>query len=70
MLTKKSKNARMGSGKGKYFRSCFTIKRNQSFIEFKNFDYYYINFFKKRIYYRLNIQLIPLIKKFKLLTIV
>ena len=64
-LTKKSKNARMGSGRGRYLRACFVIKRNQSFLEFKNFDYHYICFLRKRIYYKLNIKLILLSRSFK-----
>jgi len=69
LLTKKSKNARMGSGKGKYVRCGFVLKPNSSFIEFKNYDYYFINWIKKRIYYKLNIFFYVLIKNFKLLKV-
>jgi ribosomal protein L16/L10AE len=67
ILTKKSKNARMGSGKGKYLRSSFLLKKNKSFIEFKLYDYYYICALKIRIYQKLNINLKTLIFKSKLL---
>ena len=62
LLTKKSKNARMGSGKGKYLRTCFLLKKNKTFMEFKNFDYYYLCALKKRIYFKLNIKFIILNK--------
>lgn len=68
LLTKKSKNARMGSGKGKYLRACFVIKKNQSLIEFKNFDYFYLCSLKKRIHFKINITLMVLAKNFKKLT--
>jgi len=64
-LTKKSKNARMGSGRGRYIRSAFVLKTNSSFIEFKNYDYYFLGWIKKRIYYKLNIFFFILIKNFK-----
>lgn len=57
----------MGSGRGKYLRTCFVIKRNKSFIEFKNFDYHYICSLRKRIYYKLSIELTLLAKNFKYL---
>lgn len=44
--TKKSKNARMGSGKGKFVRKSYTLKARQSFLEFK--------FFKKNWYVTFN----------------
>lgn len=34
-FTKKSKNARMGSGKGKYVRRASSVLPNQSFLEFR-----------------------------------
>lgn len=34
-FTKKSKNARMGSGKGKYVRRAATVLPNQTFMEFR-----------------------------------
>ena len=68
-LTKKSKNARMGSGKGKYVRSAFLIKKNQSLLEFKNFDYYYISILKLKIYYKLNINLTLLSNSFKIFSV-
>jgi hypothetical protein len=59
----------MGSGRGKYCRSAFVIRPRLSFIEFRNFDYNFIHFLKNKIYFKLNISLLVLIKKFKLLKV-
>lgn len=69
LLTKKSKNARMGSGKGKYYRACFVLKPNHSFIEFKNYDYYMVCWLRSRIFFKINMHLLVLVKNFKHLTI-
>ena len=36
-FTKKSKNARMGSGNGKFVRRAFTVPANSSLLEFRGF---------------------------------
>ncbi len=54
-LTKKSKNARMGSGKGKFVRKAYTIAQNKLFIEFKNVKNVWILNFKK--YYKIKYNL-------------
>lgn len=46
-FTKKSKNARMGSGKGKYVRRASTVLPNQSFVEFKYIKRFWVFNFKK-----------------------
>lgn len=53
-LTKKSKNARMGSGRGALVRTAFVIKKFQSFIEFKHYDIKLVCFIRKRLYYKFN----------------
>lgn len=54
----------MGSGRGRYHRAAFILKRNQSLLEFKNFDYHYIIHIRRRIYFRLSITLQIKIKSY------
>lgn len=48
-VTKKSKNARMGKGKGGFIRWRCRIKKDAKFFETKQFSKYRINFFLKKI---------------------
>ena len=42
-IFKKGKNARMGKGKGMYQRLSFRVKKNQTFLEFQNFNTLFVN---------------------------
>ena len=46
-LTKKSKNARMGKGKGSLVRFCAKIKQNHNIFEFRGFSLKEIIYLKK-----------------------
>lgn len=56
---KKSKNARMGSGKGKFVRRAFSIAANQSFLEFRYFKLNWFNTFGRFLFNRYNLLLKP-----------
>lgn len=47
-ITKKSKNARMGKGKGIFLRWSIRLPLNYIFLEFKSFNFFFLNllFFK------------------------
>lgn len=46
-LTKKSKNSRMGKGKGALYRWLIRLPKNYKLIEFKNVNYYRIQLLTK-----------------------
>lgn len=46
-LTKKSKNSRMGKGKGSLYRWLIRLPQNYKLIEFKNVNYYRLNYLTK-----------------------
>lgn len=48
-ISKKSKNSRMGKGKGSFLRWVVLIKPMQCFIEFSGFNFYLLNFLKKNL---------------------
>ena len=58
-ITKKSKNSRMGKGKGGFLRWTINLKKNFIFLEFKNlfflkyfiFEKFFRFFFKNKIFY-------------------
>lgn len=53
-LTKKSKNARMGSGRGSLVRTAFIIKKFQTFIEFRFYGLHLLAHIRKRLYHKLH----------------
>lgn len=57
-LTKKSKNSRMGKGKGSLIRYCSRILKNQNIFEFIGFSFKEINILKKSFRIRVGIPLI------------
>lgn len=56
-LTKKSKNARMGSGKGKFVRKAFNLVKNKSFIELKRIKFKWTINMKNYFWNKYNIDL-------------
>jgi ribosomal protein L16/L10AE len=56
-LTKKSKNSRMGKGKGSFVRFCSRILQNHSLLEFSGFNILEIFFLKKNFQKKINIPL-------------
>jgi len=48
-ISKKSKNSRMGKGKGSFLRWVVLIKPMHCFIEFSGFNFYLLNFLKKNL---------------------
>ncbi len=47
-LTKKSKNSRMGKGKGSLYRWAIRLPKNYKLLEFKNINYYRLNLLTKK----------------------
>lgn len=47
-LTKKSKNSRMGKGKGALYRWAVRLPKNYKLLEFKNINYYRLNLLTKK----------------------
>lgn len=47
-LTKKSKNSRMGKGKGSLYRWAIRLPKNYKLLEFKNINYYRLNHLTKK----------------------
>lgn len=47
-LTKKSKNSRMGKGKGALYRWVIRLPRNYKLLEFKNINYYRLGCLTKK----------------------
>lgn len=56
-FTKKSKNARMGSGKGKYVRQASNVLYNQSFVEFRYIQKHWVLLFQKYLLSKYGIHL-------------
>lgn len=54
-LTKKSKNSRMGKGKGGLSRYCSRILKNHNIFEFAGFNFYELVFLKKIFKKKINI---------------
>ena len=48
-ISKKSKNARMGKGKGLFVRLCYRLRKNSVFFEFKNVNKIILNKIRKYI---------------------
>lgn len=57
LLTKKSKNSRMGKGKGAPHRWVINIKNGATFFETKNISTYRLNVIKKKLSIKLNAKL-------------
>lgn len=57
ILTKKSKNSRMGKGKGLLTRWTIRVRGGLTLFEFKGYNYNKINFFKNQIQKRLPIKI-------------
>ena len=53
-ITKKSKNARMGKGKGKLLRYCMRVNNNYTLFEFDGFSINYLNKIKQLFNFKLN----------------
>lgn len=64
LLSKKSKNARMGSGKGKYLRYAYSIQPNTSFVETRGFNKKYLTSLNYRIRLKIPAKLRVLHKTF------
>jgi ribosomal protein L16/L10AE len=47
-LTKKSKNSRMGKGKGALYRWLVRLPKNYKLIEFKNVNYFRLNYLTQK----------------------
>lgn len=56
-LTKKSKNSRMGKGKGALYRWLIRLPKNYKLIEFKDINYFRLNFLTKKWSKRINLPL-------------
>nr|NP_149386.1 ribosomal protein L16 [Tetrahymena thermophila]AAK77583.1 ribosomal protein L16 [Tetrahymena thermophila]6Z1P_Ar Chain Ar, Ribosomal protein L16 [Tetrahymena thermophila SB210] len=56
-LTKKSKNSRMGKGKGALYRWLVRLPKHYKLLEFKNVNYYRLNFLTKKWSKRLSLPL-------------
>lgn len=56
-LSKKSKNSRMGSGKGATLRKAFILYPNRSFLEFKRYNYFYVSALAKVLMLKLPFRL-------------
>lgn len=58
-ISKKSKNSRMGKGKGKFIRLCTLVFKNSTFLEFLNINPIILRkilfFFKKKNYFDFNL---------------
>lgn len=57
-LSKKSKNARMGKGRGGMVKWVFRIKANSKFLEFTGFSYYRLKYFLYTLQCKTNLPLI------------
>ena len=56
-LTKKSKNSRMGKGKGSLYRWLVRLPKNYKLIEFNNVNYLRLNYLTKRWSKKINLPL-------------
>lgn len=56
-LTKKSKNARMGKGKGGFIRWTIRLKKNNRFFETRNLSIFFIKLLLTKLQFKLNIPL-------------
>jgi len=56
-LTKKSKNSRMGKGKGSLYRWLIRLPKHYKILEFKDINYYRLNFLTKKWSKKINIPL-------------
>ena len=56
-LTKKSKNSRMGKGKGSFVRFCSRVLQNHSILEFSGFNILEVLLLKKNFQKKINIPL-------------
>nr|YP_740827.1 ribosomal protein L16 [Tetrahymena pigmentosa]ABI51736.1 ribosomal protein L16 [Tetrahymena pigmentosa] len=56
-LTKKSKNSRMGKGKGALYRWLIRLPRGFKLLEFKNINYYRLNILSKKWSKKINLPL-------------
>ena len=56
-LTKKSKNSRMGKGKGSLYRWVIRLPKNYKLIEFKNVNYFRLSFLTKKWSSKINLPL-------------
>ena len=54
-LTKKSKNSRMGKGKGSFVRFCSRVLQNHNLLEFSGFNILEVFFLKKNFQKKINI---------------
>lgn len=63
-LTKKSKNSRMGKGKGKFARWTIRVKQNNKLFESKNLSMYLIKILILQLKFKMNINLV-MVKKLK-----
>lgn len=54
-LSKKAKNARMGSGKGKFLRASYLIKVNKPFIETRHFNVKFLSALRRRLHKKIPI---------------
>jgi len=54
-LTKKSKNSRMGKGKGSLYRWLIRLPKNYKLIEFKDANYFRLSFLVKKWSKRINL---------------
>lgn len=54
-LTKKSKNSRMGKGKGSFVRFCSRVLQNHNLLEFSGFNIQELFFLKKNFQKKINI---------------
>jgi ribosomal protein L16/L10AE len=56
-LTKKSKNSRMGKGKGSLYRWLIRLPKNYKLIEFLNVNYFRLNLLTKKWSKKINLPL-------------
>lgn len=64
IFTKKSKNARMGAGVGKFIRICFFTRRGKPLVLTKFFSNIYLKKAKNYLYFKFNIKVFFKTKKY------
>lgn len=63
VLTKKSKNSRMGKGKGSFVRWCSLLRAGFILVEFYGFKVFHIKKYAKKLENRLKLPLIVIFSK-------
>lgn len=62
-ITKKTKNSRMGKGKGMFIRRCYRVSSGTPLLEFYGYNYIYIRVVKRYLQKKIPLQLTTMFKE-------